>query len=82
MGVWERPPKHFLDALGKEFRFEPPRKWGYDTVETLHAMFDGHIKVFFAVSGNFISNVPDTVYSAHAVRRCKLTVHVSTVSNT
>jgi molybdopterin-dependent oxidoreductase alpha subunit len=81
MGVWERPPKPFLDALGKEFNFEPPRKSGYDTVESLHAMFDGDIKVFFAISGNFLSNVPDTVYSAHAMERCKLTVHVSTKLN-
>jgi molybdopterin-dependent oxidoreductase alpha subunit len=81
MGVWERPPKAFLDALGKEFNFEPPRKWGYDTVETLHAMFDGDVKVFLAISGNFLSNVPDTVYSAHAMQRCKLTAHVSTKLN-
>ena len=81
MGVWERPPKAFLDALAKEFNFEPPRKWGYDTVETLHAMFDGDIKVFVAISGNFLSNVPDTVYSAHAMKRCKLSVHVSTKLN-
>jgi molybdopterin-dependent oxidoreductase alpha subunit len=81
MGVWERPPKAFLDVLGKEFNFEPPRKWGYDTVETLHAMFDGDLKVFFAISGNFLSNVPDTVYSAHAMQRCKLTAHVSTKLN-
>src|SRR5882672_8201783 len=81
MGVWERPPKAFLDALGKEFDFEPPRKSGYDTVESLHAMFDGDIKVFFAISGNFLSNVPDTVYSAHAMQRCKLTAHVSTKLN-
>lgn len=81
MGVWERPPKAFLDVLGKEFNFEPPRKSGYDTVETLHAMFDGDVKVFFAISGNFISNTPDTVYSAHAMQRCKLTVHVSTKLN-
>src|SRR5271154_4922211 len=81
MGVWERPPKAFLDVLGKEFNFEPPRKSGYDTVETLHAMFDGDVKVFFAISGNFLSNVPDTVYSAHAMERCKLTVHVSTKLN-
>jgi anaerobic selenocysteine-containing dehydrogenase len=79
--VWERPPKPFLDALGKEFKFEPPRKWGYDTVESLHAMFDGEVKVFFAISGNFLSNVPDTVYSAHAMQRCKLTAHVSTKLN-
>ena len=81
MGIWERPPKAFLDALGKEFNFEPPRKSGYDTVESLHAMFDGDVKVFFAISGNFLSNVPDTVYSAHAMQRCKLTVHVSTKLN-
>jgi molybdopterin-dependent oxidoreductase alpha subunit len=81
MGIWERPPKPFLAALGKEFGFEPPQKWGYDTVETLHAMFDGQVKVFFAISGNFLSNVPDTVYSAHAMQRCKLTVHVSTKLN-
>src|SRR5882757_8276137 len=81
MGVWERPPKPFLDALGKEFTFEPPQKWGYDTVETLHAMFAGEVKVFFAISCNFLSNVPDTVYSAHAMQRCKLTAHVSTKLN-
>src|SRR5277367_6453853 len=81
MGVWERPPKAFLEALGKEFNFAPPKKWGYDTVESLHAMFDGEVKVFFAISGNFLSNVPDTVYSAHAMQRCKLTAHVSTKLN-
>jgi molybdopterin-dependent oxidoreductase alpha subunit len=81
MGVWERPPKVFLDVLGKEFNFEPPRKPGYDTVETLHAMFDGDAKVFIAISGNFLSNTPDTVYSAHAMQRCKLTAHVSTKLN-
>jgi molybdopterin-dependent oxidoreductase alpha subunit len=81
MGVWERPPKPFLEALKKEFNFEPPQKWGYDAVETLHAMFDGDVKVFFAISGNFLSNTPDTVYSAHAMQRCKLTAHVSTKLN-
>jgi molybdopterin-dependent oxidoreductase alpha subunit len=81
MGIWERPPQPFLDALKKEFNFEPPRKPGYDTVETLHAMFDGDVRVFFAISGNFLSNVPDTVYSAHAMQRCKLTAHVSTKLN-
>src|SRR6201987_3133724 len=81
MGVWERPPKPFLEALKKEFNFEPPQKWGYDTVETLHAMFDGEVKIFFAISGNFISNTLDPVDSAHAMQRCKLTAHVSTKLN-
>jgi molybdopterin-dependent oxidoreductase alpha subunit len=81
MGIWERPPKAFLDALAKEFNFDPPKKWGYDTVETLHAMFNGDIKVFLAISGNFLSNTPDTVYAAHAMQKCKLTAHVSTKLN-
>ena len=33
MGIWERPPEHFLDALQKEFGFDPPREHGLDTVE-------------------------------------------------
>lgn len=81
MGVWERPPQSFLDALSKTFGFTPPAQWGFDTVETLHAMHDGDLKVFFAISGNFVSNTPDTAYTAHAMRRCKLTVHVSTKLN-
>ena len=71
----------FWTHLREEFNFDPPQKWGYDTVETMHAMFDGDVKVFFAISGNFISNTPDTVYSAHAMQRCKLTAHVSTKLN-
>jgi anaerobic selenocysteine-containing dehydrogenase len=54
---------------------------GCDTVDTLHAMFDGDIRVFFAINGNFISNTPDTVYSSHAMQPCKLTAHVSTKLN-
>jgi molybdopterin-dependent oxidoreductase alpha subunit len=81
MGIWERPPQAFLDALAKEFNFDPPKKWGYDTVETLHAMFQEKVKVFFAISGNFLSNTPDTVYAAHAMQKCKLTAHVSTKLN-
>jgi PAS domain-containing protein len=49
--------------------------------ETLHAMFDGDIKLFFAISGNFVSNTPDTVHASHAMQRCKLTAHVSTKLN-
>ena len=81
MGVWERPPKPFLEALGKAFSFVPPDKWGLDTVETLHAMYDGDLKVFLAISGNFVSNTPDSAYSAHAIARCRLTAHISTKLN-
>jgi molybdopterin-dependent oxidoreductase alpha subunit len=81
MGIWERPRDAFLDALGGEFGFEPPRHHGLDTVESIKAMHEGKTKVFFAMGGNFLSATPDTEYTAEALRRCRLTVHVSTKLN-
>ncbi|HTA37722.1 MAG TPA: hypothetical protein VK760_01530, partial [Candidatus Acidoferrales bacterium] len=81
MGVWERPGKPFLEALGREFNFVAPAKWGRDTVETIHGMCDGQVKVFIAISGNFVSNTPDTAYTAHAIQKCRLTAYVSTKLN-
>jgi len=81
MGIWERPADSFLDALAREFNFEPPRRHGLDTVETIKAMRDGRVKVFFAVGGNFLSATPDTEFTAAALRRCRLTAQVSTKLN-
>src|SRR5687767_12821049 len=78
MGIWERPKDDFLDRLGEQFDFEPPRKHGFDTVQSIQAMHKGVGKVFFALGGNFLSATPDTEYTAAALRRCRLTVHVST----
>jgi molybdopterin-dependent oxidoreductase alpha subunit len=81
MGIWERPTEKFLDDLGREFGFEPPRKHGLDTVHAIQAMHGGQAKVFFGLGGNFLSATPDTVYTAEALRRCSLTVQVSTKLN-
>ena len=81
VGIWERPRKDFLDALGKEFNFEPPRNHGHDVVEAIKAMYAGKAKVFIALGGNFLSATPDTNYTATALQRCHLTVHVSTKMN-
>ena len=81
MGIWERPKKEFLDKLREVFGFEPPRKFGYDTVEAIRAMHAGQAKVFFALGGNFLSATPDTEFTAAALRRCELTVQVSTKLN-
>jgi molybdopterin-dependent oxidoreductase alpha subunit len=58
MGIWERPPADFLDALEREFGFAPPREHGLDTVRAIEAMRDGKAKVFFAMGGNFLSATP------------------------
>ena len=54
MGIWERPVDGFLDKLGTEFGFEPPRRHGFDTVRAIQAMHDGNARVFFALGGNFL----------------------------
>ncbi|WP_274916225.1 FdhF/YdeP family oxidoreductase [Streptomyces sp. WZ-12] len=81
MGIFERPAPAFLDALEKEFGFAPPRDHGYDVVRAIRALRDGHAKVFFAMGGNFVSATPDTDVTEAAVRRARLTVHVSTKLN-
>jgi len=81
VGIWERPTELFLDRLGEAFDFEPPRNHGYDTVRAIHAMHDRQAKVFFALGGNFLSATPDTEFTAAALRRCRLTAHVSTKLN-
>ncbi|MGH9914143.1 MAG: FdhF/YdeP family oxidoreductase, partial [Pyrinomonadaceae bacterium] len=81
VGIWERPRESFLDALANEFNFAPPRHHGFDTVESIKALHDGRAKVFFAMGGNFLSATPDTEYTAEALRRCRLTAHVSTKLN-
>lgn len=81
MGISERPSDGFLNSLGHEFNFEPPRKHGFDTVQAIEAMHDGRARVFFALGGNFLSATPDTEFTAAALRRCRLTVQVSTKLN-
>jgi len=81
MGIWEQPSEEFLNKLGAEFNFEPPRPHGLDTVHAIQAMHRGEAKVFFALGGNFLSATPDTEYTADALRRCRLTAHVSTKLN-
>ena len=81
MGIWERPKPAFLDALARVFHFDPPRAHGLDTVDTIRAMRDGRVKVFFGLGGNFLSATPDTLATAAGLRQCALTAHVSTQLN-
>ena len=81
MGIWEEPKPEFLDALKETFDFEPPRQHGFAVVDAIQAMYNGKGKVFFAMGGNFLSATPDTYFTAEAMRRCDLTIHVSTKLN-
>ncbi|MEU4409753.1 FdhF/YdeP family oxidoreductase [Streptosporangium sp. NPDC023963] len=81
MGINERPPAWFLDALRDEFGFEPPREHGFDTVEAIRALRSERAKVFVAMGGNFVAATPDTAVTEEAMRRARLTVQVSTKLN-
>jgi molybdopterin-dependent oxidoreductase alpha subunit len=81
MGIWEKMPDEFLDALDARFGIVSPRQHGVDTVDAIRAMRDGHAKVFMGMGGNFASATPDTEVTEAALRNCSLTVQVSTKLN-
>jgi len=81
MGIWEKLPAHFGDALRAEFGFEPPRERGLDTVDAIRALRDGRASVFVGLGGNFARATPDTAVVEQALRRADLTVQISTKLN-
>jgi len=81
MGIWEKAPDWFLDALGAEFDFEPRREHGLDAVDTIRAMRAGEVRAFVALGGNFVAATPDTTATAAAMADLDLTVQVSTKLN-
>jgi molybdopterin-dependent oxidoreductase alpha subunit len=81
MLIYDKPYEKQMDKLKEVFGFEPPREPGYDVVDSIKAMHDGKLKVFFAMGGNFLSATPDTTFTAEAMRKLKLSVQVSTKLN-
>jgi molybdopterin-dependent oxidoreductase alpha subunit len=81
MGITERPGADWLDSLRREFGFDPPEAHGLDAVDAIRAMHAGQVRVFLALGGNFLSASPDSAYTSDALKRCRLTVQVSTKLN-
>ncbi|HEY8928260.1 MAG TPA: FdhF/YdeP family oxidoreductase [Mucilaginibacter sp.] len=81
MLIWDKPKPKQLDKLKEVFGFEPPRGHGFDVVESITAMNEGKLKVFFCMGGNFLSATPDTGFTASGLRKLKLMVNVSTKLN-
>jgi molybdopterin-dependent oxidoreductase alpha subunit len=80
MGIVEVPPP-WTDRLGTLLGLDLPGRPGYDTVDAIRAMRDGRATIFLALGGNFAAATPDTAVTEAALRRCRLTVHVSTKLN-
>lgn len=81
MGIFERMPETFHDALDREFSFASPRVHGYDTVAAIAAMRDGKAKVFVGMGGNFVRATPDSNVTEAALGSLALTVQISTKLN-
>ena len=81
MGIWEKMPPAFLDALEREFGFDPPRKPGLDSVDSIRAMQGGLIQVWIALGGNLVGAISDTAVAEAAIQKTALSVQISTKLN-
>lgn len=81
MGIWEKMPDRFMDAMDAEFGFSVPRRHGYDALQTVEGLQRGDVKVFIAMGGNFVGAISDTAAAEAAMRGAELTVQVSTKLN-
>ncbi len=81
VGIMHHVSKTLNASIKKVFGFDAPSEEGLDTVHGLEAMYQGNVKLFMALGGNFVSAVSDTHYAAKALQRCDLTVQISTKLN-
>jgi len=81
VGINEKPPAAFLDALEKEFGVPMPRRNGHNVIAAIGAMLDGSAQAFIGLGGNFARATPDTSLIAAALRKQKLTVNIATKLN-
>lgn len=81
VGINEKPPAAFLDALEKKFGFAVPRADGHNVLAAIGAMLDGSAQAFIGLGGNFARATPDSALVEKALRRLKLTVHIATKPN-
>jgi len=81
MGIWEKMPPAFLDALEHEFGFTPPGEDGIDSVGAIRGMRDGKIKAWIALGGNLAAAISDTSVAEAAFQSTEMTVQISTKLN-
>lgn len=71
----------YLEAIGREFGFVPPRATGWTSPAALRALVGGSVRAFVGLGGNPVSASPDRDRVARSLRACRLTVHVATKLN-
>ena len=81
VGITEKPELAPLDKLAEQFRFDPPRKKGLNTVEACEAIVAGKARAVFQLGGNLVRSVPDRFAIEPAWKRLRLTVNIATKLN-
>jgi molybdopterin-dependent oxidoreductase alpha subunit len=81
MGIFEKMPDSFLDALGAEFCFSPPRRHGLDAVGAIGAIRDAKAKALVCLGGNLVRAISDSEVARHAMSKLRLSVSVATKLN-
>ncbi|HEY4541358.1 MAG TPA: CbbBc protein, partial [Noviherbaspirillum sp.] len=81
VGITNRPKPAWLDALAREFKFEPPHAHGLDAAGTIRALLGGTVRAFLALGGNFAVAGPDSPRVLEGLLQCDLTVHIATKLN-
>ena len=81
VGINHKPNKDFLDKLNEHTGINAPKEHGFDAVASVNEMIKGNTDVFLSMGGNFLSAMSDTSITAQALKKCKLTVQISTKPN-
>jgi len=81
VGITEHPSESFLKNLDQQFGISSPRDSGFNTVQTIQEMESESVRVFMAMGGNFARATPDSSRTEEALKKCDLTVQVTTKLN-
>ncbi|MDO4916123.1 MAG: FdhF/YdeP family oxidoreductase [Rothia sp. (in: high G+C Gram-positive bacteria)] len=81
VGIWERMPEKFLQALQGYFGFDVPRENGLDSVESMKQIRAGKNKFFMSLGGNLVRVMSDTSAVERGMSEQEMTVHLSTKPN-
>jgi len=81
MGIAPILSPEFAEALARLCGVQVPEEPGLDTVGTISEMAADKVRVLVSLGGNFLSASPDTEYTAAALKKCDLTVQISTKLN-
>ena len=81
VGIAEKTSLVPLDRLAEQYKFEPEREDGLNTVEACEQIVEGKIKAFIGLGGNFARAIPDQEIMEEKWRGLDLSVQIATKLN-